>query len=143
MMTRAPGLSASRPRPPLRPSGPARREGRALPCARNHALRSRRLFAHCTVPTTPRPYFAHGRVVLVTANVRLGVLGFAALDELRGRDPSGSTGNYGMQVKSSGPPSPVYRPGSAPARGTPTFGHSVLAGRRTDCLLSSHASPLA
>lgn len=44
------------------------------------------------------PYFSHGRVLLVTANVRLGLLGFAALDELRSRDPSNSTGNYGMQV---------------------------------------------
>ena len=32
------------------------------------------------------------------ANVRLGVLGFGALDSLRTRDPSGATGNYGMQV---------------------------------------------
>lgn len=43
------------------------------------------------------PFFAHGRVLLVTANVRLGMFGFAALDALRSRDPSGSTGNYGMQ----------------------------------------------
>eukprot|EP00039_Didymoeca_costata_P011207 m.156348 g.156348 ORF g.156348 m.156348 type:complete len:658 (-) comp15098_c0_seq14:72-2045(-) len=43
------------------------------------------------------PYFAHGKVILVTANVRLGVLGFAALDGLRSRDPNNSTGNYGMQ----------------------------------------------
>lgn len=44
------------------------------------------------------PYFAKGQVLLVTANVRLGLLGFAALDSLRDRDPSrGSTGNYGMQ----------------------------------------------
>lgn len=44
------------------------------------------------------PYFSDGNVVLVTANVRLGVLGFAALDELRSRDvDSNSTGNYGVQ----------------------------------------------
>jgi len=43
------------------------------------------------------PYFAHGSAVLVTANVRLGFFGFAALDALRPRDPAGSTGNYGMQ----------------------------------------------
>lgn len=43
------------------------------------------------------PYFANGNVVLVTANVRLGLFGFAALDELRSRDPTNSTGNYGMQ----------------------------------------------
>jgi len=43
------------------------------------------------------PYFANGSVVVVTANVRLGLFGYAALDGLRSRDPSGSTGNYGMQ----------------------------------------------
>mmetsp|Transcript_131556 Transcript_131556/g.409009 ORF Transcript_131556/g.409009 Transcript_131556/m.409009 type:complete len:573 (+) Transcript_131556:3-1721(+) len=43
------------------------------------------------------PYFANGSAVLITANVRLGLLGFAALDALRERDPSGSSGNYGMQ----------------------------------------------
>merc|ERR1719356_17689 len=43
------------------------------------------------------PYFAAGKVMVVTANVRLGFLGFAALDALRERDPAGSTGNYGMQ----------------------------------------------
>lgn len=43
------------------------------------------------------PYFSNGRVILVTANVRLGLFGFAALDELRSRDPTNSTGNYGMQ----------------------------------------------
>ena len=43
------------------------------------------------------PYFANKSVILVTGNVRLGVLGFAALDSLRSRDPSRSTGNYGMQ----------------------------------------------
>ena len=43
------------------------------------------------------PYFSDGNVVLVTANVRLGMLGFAALDELRSRDASNSTGNYGVQ----------------------------------------------
>lgn len=43
------------------------------------------------------PYFANGQVILVTANVRLSVLGFAALESLRARDPKGSTGNYGMQ----------------------------------------------
>eukprot|EP00041_Stephanoeca_diplocostata_P004496 m.45978 g.45978 ORF g.45978 m.45978 type:complete len:455 (-) comp15152_c1_seq1:894-2258(-) len=42
------------------------------------------------------PYFAHGKVILVTGNVRLGVLGFGAADQLRSRDPAGSTGNYGM-----------------------------------------------
>ena len=44
------------------------------------------------------PYFdVDHDVVLVTANVRLGLFGFAALDSLRHRDPSNSTGNYGMQ----------------------------------------------
>lgn len=43
------------------------------------------------------PHFAAGKVIVVTANVRLGYLGFAALDALRDRDPAGSTGNYGMQ----------------------------------------------
>ena len=43
------------------------------------------------------PYFADGKVVLVTANARLGLFGFAALDVLRGRDAANSTGNYGMQ----------------------------------------------
>ena len=36
-------------------------------------------------------------VVLVTLNVRLGILGFAAHDALRSRDATHSTGNYGMQ----------------------------------------------
>lgn len=43
------------------------------------------------------PYFANGTVLLVTANVRLGLMGFGALEAFRARDPSGSTGNYGMQ----------------------------------------------
>jgi carboxylesterase type B len=44
------------------------------------------------------PYFdVDHDVVLVTANVRLGLFGFAAMDTLRHRDPSNSTGNYGMQ----------------------------------------------
>ena len=44
------------------------------------------------------PYFAQGRAILVTGNVRLGTLGFAALDQLRARDPdANSTGNYGVQ----------------------------------------------
>jgi len=34
---------------------------------------------------------------VVTANTRLGLLGYAALEGLRSRDPSGSTGNYGVQ----------------------------------------------
>ena len=36
-------------------------------------------------------------VVLVTLNVRLGIMGFAAHDALRSRDATNSTGNYGMQ----------------------------------------------
>ena len=44
------------------------------------------------------PYFdVNHDVILVTANVRLGLFGFAALDSLRHRDPTNSTGNYGMQ----------------------------------------------
>jgi len=43
------------------------------------------------------PYFADGAAILVTANARLSLLGYAALDALRSRDPMGSTGNYGMQ----------------------------------------------
>jgi len=43
------------------------------------------------------PRFAEGQAIVVTANVRLGLLGFAALDGLRSRDPTGSSGNYGMQ----------------------------------------------
>lgn len=43
------------------------------------------------------PYFAGGDVILVTANARLGILGFGALDEFRSRDPDGSSGNYGVQ----------------------------------------------
>lgn len=43
------------------------------------------------------PNFANGSVLLVTANFRLGLFGFAALDVLRSRDPDGSSGNYGMQ----------------------------------------------
>ena len=38
-----------------------------------------------------------GKVILITANVRLGYFGFAALDQYRTRDPSNSTGNYGLQ----------------------------------------------
>ena len=36
-------------------------------------------------------------VVLVTANARLGLFGFGALDAFRKRDPKGSAGNYGLQ----------------------------------------------
>ena len=43
------------------------------------------------------PYFSKGRIILVTANVRLGYFGFAALNELRSNDPNNSTGNYGLQ----------------------------------------------
>jgi len=43
------------------------------------------------------PFFAHGTVLLVTANVRLGIFGFGALKGFKSRDPSGSAGNYGMQ----------------------------------------------
>jgi carboxylesterase type B len=43
------------------------------------------------------PYFTKGGAVLVTANSRLSSFGFAALESLRSRDPSGSSGNYGMQ----------------------------------------------
>ena len=36
-------------------------------------------------------------MLLVTCNVRLGILGFATLEALRSRDAvRGSTGNYGM-----------------------------------------------
>lgn len=41
--------------------------------------------------------FGNGSVILVTANVRLNIFGFAAHDLLRPRDPKNSTGNYGMQ----------------------------------------------
>jgi para-nitrobenzyl esterase len=34
---------------------------------------------------------------VVTINYRLGALGYLALDQLRARDPSNSTGNYGSQ----------------------------------------------
>ena len=44
------------------------------------------------------PFFADGKVLLVTIQYRVGWLGYASLDALRQRDPaSGSTGNYGMQ----------------------------------------------
>jgi len=44
------------------------------------------------------PFFAHGKVILVTGNVRLGLLGFGALDSLRPRDAAhNSSGNYGIQ----------------------------------------------
>ena len=44
------------------------------------------------------PHFSGDAVILVTINFRLGVPGFAALDELRHRDAAHhSTGNYGMQ----------------------------------------------
>ncbi len=43
------------------------------------------------------PYNFKGTAILVTANVRLGMFGYAALDALRHRDPNNSTGNYGMQ----------------------------------------------
>lgn len=43
------------------------------------------------------PYFLNGHTILVTANYRLGFFGFAASETLRSRDPSGSSGNYGMQ----------------------------------------------
>ena len=36
-------------------------------------------------------------VIVVSVNYRLGVFGFAAGDALKARDPSGSTGNYGIQ----------------------------------------------
>jgi para-nitrobenzyl esterase len=36
-------------------------------------------------------------VILITTNYRLGVFGFLGSDALRTRDPSGSTGNYGIQ----------------------------------------------
>lgn len=36
-------------------------------------------------------------VIIVTVNYRLGILGFAGAEALRSRDPSGSTGNYGIQ----------------------------------------------
>lgn len=41
-------------------------------------------------------YLAHGSVILVTFNVRLGLFGFAALDQLRKENPTGTSGNYGM-----------------------------------------------
>jgi carboxylesterase type B len=41
------------------------------------------------------PFSQH--VILVTANYRLGWLGYAALDALRHRSPSNATGNYGME----------------------------------------------
>lgn len=42
-------------------------------------------------PQTP----AGAEIIVVTANYRLGAAGYLALDELRDRDPAGSTGNYG------------------------------------------------
>lgn len=44
---------------------------------------------------------SHGMIV-VAVNYRLGNLGFMALDALRGEDPSGSTGNYGVQDQTLG-----------------------------------------
>ena len=41
------------------------------------------------------PYFSD-KVVLVTANVRLGAFGFLASDTLRSRSANNGTGNYGM-----------------------------------------------
>jgi para-nitrobenzyl esterase len=41
------------------------------------------------------PFSQH--VILVTANYRLGWLGYAALDALRHRSSSNATGNYGME----------------------------------------------
>eukprot|EP00750_Incisomonas_marina_P021595 INCI458.2.p1 GENE.INCI458.2~~INCI458.2.p1 ORF type:complete len:671 (-),score=83.18 INCI458.2:88-2100(-) len=49
-----------------------------------------------SAPSAPSPLLQHG-LVIVTLNYRLGNLGFLAADELRSRDPSGSTGNYGVQ----------------------------------------------
>ncbi len=46
--------------------------------------------------SVPSAIAQHG-VVLVTLNYRLGNLGWLAADELRSRDPLGSTGNYGIQ----------------------------------------------
>jgi hypothetical protein len=71
--------------------------------ARTHHVRARihrrrRLRACNAHPWLRRPYNFGGRVVLVTANVRLNIFGFAAHDALRGRDPDRSTGNYGMQA---------------------------------------------
>eukprot|EP00930_Biecheleria_cincta_P085049 TRINITY_DN74469_c0_g1_i1.p1 TRINITY_DN74469_c0_g1~~TRINITY_DN74469_c0_g1_i1.p1 ORF type:complete len:556 (-),score=78.80 TRINITY_DN74469_c0_g1_i1:71-1717(-) len=37
-----------------------------------------------------------GKLVIVTINYRLGVFGFAASSQLRGRDPDEGTGNYGI-----------------------------------------------
>ena len=74
------------------------REGKA----RGQSARERRSVMVCCGDTPgararvcwgeSRPYFVEknkGEVVLVTANVRLGLLGFAALDSLRARDPTG------------------------------------------------------
>jgi carboxylesterase type B len=36
-------------------------------------------------------------VIVVTSNYRLNIFGFLASEELRKRDPEGSTGNYGIQ----------------------------------------------
>lgn len=36
-------------------------------------------------------------VIMVTTNYRLNVFGFVSSDQLRAEDPSGSTGNYGIQ----------------------------------------------
>mmetsp|Transcript_67002 Transcript_67002/g.157201 ORF Transcript_67002/g.157201 Transcript_67002/m.157201 type:complete len:591 (+) Transcript_67002:48-1820(+) len=38
-----------------------------------------------------------GELIVVTVNYRLGILGFAGSEQLRSRDPKGSTGNYGLQ----------------------------------------------
>eukprot|EP00040_Diaphanoeca_grandis_P030474 m.180138 g.180138 ORF g.180138 m.180138 type:complete len:676 (+) comp32008_c0_seq1:172-2199(+) len=45
--------------------------------------------------------FGNNSMILVTANARINIFGFAALDELRSRDPDGSTGNYGIQDQRS------------------------------------------
>ena len=37
------------------------------------------------------------QIIVVTMNYRLGAAGYLALDELKSRDPTGSTGNYGSQ----------------------------------------------
>jgi para-nitrobenzyl esterase len=39
----------------------------------------------------------NGGAVVVMAAYRLGIFGFLGADELRARDPRGSTGNYGLQ----------------------------------------------
>ena len=38
-----------------------------------------------------------GDVVYVSTNYRLNVFGFLGSEQLRSRDPEGSTGNYGLQ----------------------------------------------